>query len=336
VEASAAAASAGSSTTMKATTNKFELKMGLATREAYGQALAELGAKNPNVVALDADLAKSTFSAKFAEKFPDRFYTAGIAEANMVGIASGLALAGKIPFASSFAVFLCDKAYDQLRMCVAYPKVNAKFVGSHGGISIGEDGPSQQSVEDFALMCALPGFVVMHPADEFSARALVHRMAEWNGPAYMRTGRAKAPIIYGPNDTFEIGKAKVHGQGRDVAIIACGFEVGYALQAQAQLEEEGIAARVVDMHTIKPIDDGAVAKAASECGAIVTAEEHLLDGGLGSQVARSAAKSHPVPMEFVGIQNTYAESGTPDQLMNKYGLTAPYIVEAVKRVLKRK
>ena len=324
------------SAAMKATTSKFELKMGVATREAYGQALAELGAKNPNIVALDADLAKSTFSAKFQEKFPDRFYTCGIAEADMVGIASGLALAGKIPFASSFAVFLCDKGYDQLRMCVAYPRVNAKFVGSHGGISIGEDGPSQQSVEDFALMCGLAGFVVLHPADEFSARALVHRMAEWQGPVYMRTGRAKAPIIYGPNDTFEIGKAKVHGAGRDVAIVACGFEVGYALQAQAQLEEEGISARVVDMHTIKPLDDEAVAKAARECGAIVTAEEHLLDGGLGSQVARSVAKSHPVPMEFVGIQNTYAESGTPDQLMNKYGLTAPFIVEAVKKVLKRK
>ncbi len=324
------------SAAMKATTSKFELKLGVATREAYGQALAELGAKNPDVVALDADLAKSTYSAKFQERFPDRFFTAGIAEADMVGIASGLALAGKLPFASSFAVFLCDKAYDQLRMCVAYPRVNAKFVGSHGGISIGEDGPSQQSVEDFALMCALPGFVVLHPADEFAARGLVHRMAEWNGPVYMRTGRAKAPIIYGPNDTFEIGKAKVHGDGRDVAIIACGFEVSYALQAQAQLEDEGIAARVVDMHTIKPVDDDAVAIAAQECGAIVTAEEHLLDGGLGSQVARSAAKSHPVPMEFIGINNTYAESATPEQLMDKYGLTARYIVEAVHKVMKRK
>lgn len=221
-------------------------------------------------------------------------------------------------------------------MGVAYPHVNAKFVGSHGGISIGEDGPSQQSVEDFALMCALAGFTVICAADEFSARALVHRMAEWDGPCYMRTGRAKAPIIYGPNDTFEIGKAKVHGTGRDVAIVAVGFEVGYALQAQAQLEEQGISARVIDMHTLKPIDDATLEQAARECRAIVTAEEHLLDGGLGSQVARSVAKSHPVPMEFVGINNTYAESATPDELMEKYGLTAPYIVDAVKRVLKRK
>jgi transketolase len=319
-----------------ASTTKTELKMGKATREAYGEALAELGKVNPNVIALDADLAKSTFSATFQKAFPDRFFTVGIAEANMVGIASGLALAGKLPFASSFAVFLCDKGYDQLRMSVAYPRVNAKFVGSHGGISIGEDGPSQQSVEDFALMCGLAGFTVICPADEFSARALVHRMAELDGPAYMRTGRAKAAIIYGPDDKFEIGKAKVHGSGRDVAIVACGFEVGYAVQAQAQLEEQGINTRVIDMHTLKPIDDECLEQAARECGAIVTAEEHLLDGGLGSQVARSVAKSHPVPIEFVGINNTYAESGTPDELMDKYGLTAPYIVAAVKRVLKRK
>ncbi|HZU31917.1 MAG TPA: transketolase C-terminal domain-containing protein [Candidatus Angelobacter sp.] len=315
---------------------KFQLKMGVATREAYGQALVELGKSNPDVVVLDADLAKSTFSAKFQKEFPDRFFSVGIAEANMVSIASGLALSGKLPFASSFAVFLCDKGYDQLRMCVAYPGVNAKFVGSHGGISIGEDGPSQQAVEDYALMCALAGFVVLNPSDEFCARALVHRMAEHVGPVYMRTGRPKAPVIYGANDTFEIGKAKQHGDGRDVAIIACGLEVGYALEAQAQLAEEGIHARVLDMHTIKPIDEAAIAKAAEECGAIVTAEEHLLDGGLGSQVARAVAKSRPVPMEFVGVQNTYAESATPEQLMEKYGLTAPFIVKAVKAVLKRK
>ena len=316
--------------------SKFELKMGVATREAYGQALVELGKKNPNVVALDADLAKSTFSAKFQKEFPDRFFTCGIAEANMVGIAGGLALSGKLPFASSFAVFLCDKGYDQLRMCVAYPGVNAKFVGSHGGISIGEDGPSQQAVEDYAIMCALAGFVVLSPSDEFCARALVHRMAEHVGPVYMRTGRAKAPIIYGANDTFEIGKAKQHGDGRDAAIVACGFEVGFALQAQAALAEEGIKVRVLDMHTIKPIDEAAIAQAAKECGAIVSAEEHLLDGGLGSQVARAVAKTHPVPMEFVGVRNTYAESATPEQLMEKYELTAPFIANAVRAVLKRK
>lgn len=322
--------------TLPNTRPKFELKMGAATREAYGQALVELGRKNPNVVALDADLAKSTFSAKFQKEFPDRFFTCGIAEADMVGIAGGLALAGKLPFASSFAVFLCDKGYDQLRMCIAYPGVNAKFVGSHGGISIGEDGPSQMAVEDYALASALAGFVVLSPSDEFCARALVHRMAEHAGPVYMRTGRPKALIIYGPDDTFEIGKAQQHGNGRDVAIIACGLEVGHALQAQAQLADEGTHARVLDMHTIKPVDEPAVAQAARECGAIVTAEEHLLDGGLGSQVARAVARTCPVPMEFVGIKDTYAESATPDQLMEKYGLTAPHIVKAVKEVMKRK
>ncbi|MGH9556958.1 MAG: transketolase family protein, partial [Terriglobales bacterium] len=219
---------------------------------------------------------------------------------------------------------------------VAYPRVNAKFCGSHGGISIGEDGPSQQSIEDIALMCGLAGFVVLLPSDEFCARALVHRMAEHVGPVYMRTGRAKSPIIYGPDDTVEIGKAKVHGSGRDVAIVACGFEMQYARHAQFLLEDEGIAARVVDMHTIKPLDEEAVAHAARECGAIVTAEEHLLDGGLGSQVARAVGQHCPVPMEFVGVQNTYAESATPEQLMEKYGLTTPNIVSAVKRVMKRK
>ena len=323
----------GTTTTVK---TKFELKMGVATREAYGQALAELGKANPNIVVLDADLSKSTYSAKFEKQFPERFFTIGIAEANMVGIASGLALSGKIPFASSFAVFICDKVYDQLRMSVAYPHVNAKFCGSHGGISIGEDGPSQMAIEDYALICALPGFTVLVPADEFAGRALVKAMAEHNGPVYMRTGRPKAPIVYGANDTFQIGKANVHGDGSDVAIIACGLLVAQALVAQSQLEEEGISVRVIDMHTLKPLDEETVAQAARHCGAIVTAEEHVLEGGLGSLVANAAALSHPVPMEFVGIQNTYAESGTPDQLMEKYGLTAPHIIAAVKRVLKRK
>ncbi|HYG97860.1 MAG TPA: transketolase C-terminal domain-containing protein [Terriglobales bacterium] len=315
---------------------KFEYKLGMATREAYGQALAEVGRTHPELVVLDADLAKSTYSVKFGKEFPDRFFTVGIAEANMVGIAGGLALSGKIPFASSFAVFLCDKGYDQLRMSIAYPHVNAKFVGSHGGISIGEDGPSQMSIEDYALMCALPGFVVLSPSDEFCTRALVHRMAEHVGPCYMRTGRPKVPIIYSAEDDFEIGKAKVHGQGKDVAIVACGLEVGQALLAKSQLEQEGISARVLDMHTLKPLDSQAIDSAARECGAIVTAEEHVLDGGLGSVVARAVANLHPVPMEFVGIADTYAESATPDELLEKYGLTSRHIVKAVKRVLERK
>jgi transketolase len=318
------------------TATKLELKMGQATREAYGQALVELGRTNPNVIALEADLSKSTYSMKFGKEFPDRFFEIGIAEANMAGIAGGLASCGKIPFASSFAVFLCDKAYDQMRMAVAYPNTNAKFVGSHGGISIGEDGPSQMAVEDYALMCALPGFVVMSPSDEFCTRALVHRMAEHVGPCYIRTGRPKVAVIYGPDDKFEIGKAKVHGDGKDVAIVACGIEVAQALMAQAELQDAGISARVIDMHTLKPLDEQVLEKAARECGAIVCAEEHLFDGGLGSRVAQALAKSKPVPMEFVGINNTYAESGSPDELIEKYGLTAPYLTAAVKKVLTRK
>ena len=318
------------------TKTRIELKMGMATREAYGIALAELGKKNPNVVALDADLTKSTFSAKFAKEFPDRFWTVGIAEANMVSIACGLASAGKIPFASSFAVFIVDKGYDQLRVGAAYPHENAKFVGSHSGISIGEDGPSQMSVEDIALTCALPGFVVLCPADEWSTRKLVHQMAEHKGPMFLRTGRPKAAIVYSESDFFEIGKAKIHGSGKDVAIIACGNELRYALEAQAELADEGVNARVIDMHTLKPIDEDAINTAARECGAIVTAEEHLLDGGLGSRVASVLTRNKPVPMEMVGIVNTYAESGLPDELMEKYGLTTPYIVKAVKAVLKRK
>jgi len=318
------------------TARQYQPKMGVATREAYGQALAELGKENANIVVLDGDLAKSTFSATFGKQFPDRFFNVGIQEANLVGLAAGAALAGKLPFASSFAVFLADKGYDQLRMCVAYPQVNAKFVGSHGGISIGEDGPSQQSVEDYALMCALPGFTVLSPSDEFETRALVRLMAEHDGPVFMRTGRAKAPIIYGSEEKFEIGRAKVLGKGRDVAIVACGFEVSYSLDAQARLAGEGIDARVIDMHTLKPLDEETLSMAARECGAMVSAEEHLLDGGLGSRVAAAVSRSHPVPIEFVGINNTYAESGTPDELMEKYGLTAPFIVDAAKRAVARK
>ncbi|SRR5579871_2481574 len=315
---------------------KFELKMGAATRDAYGKALAELGRTNPNVVVLDADLAKSTKTNVFAKEFPNRFFTCGIAEADMVGIAGGLAEAGKIPFASSFSVFLMCKGFDQMRVAVALPKVNAKFVGSHGGISIGEDGPSQMSVEDYALACGLAGFSVMSPADEVSTRALVFRAAEHKGPIYMRVGRPKVPVIYdAKDDNFQIGKARVLIEGSDVALIGCGIMTAECLRAAETLAAEGISAMVVDMHTLKPLDTAAVA-AACRTGAIVTAEEHLLDGGLGSQVARAAAATSPVPIEYVGIHDTYAESATPEELLEKYGLTAKEVVAAARRVLKRK
>jgi transketolase len=308
----------------------------MATRDAYGKALVELGRLRPEVVVLDADLSKSTKTVEFAKQFPERFFKAGIAEANMVGIAGGLALSGKIPFASSFACFLMDKGFDQLRIAVAYPGANAKFVASHGGISIGEDGPSQQSVEDYALACALPGFVVASPADQTATRALVFRAAQHLGPVYMRVGRPKVPVIYtDPNEEFEFGRAKLLMDGGDVTLIGCGIEVAECLKAAETLAGEGIAARVLDMHTLKPLDDEAVLAAARDTGALVTAEEHLLDGGLGSRVALSAARQRPVPMEFVGIRNTYAESGTPEQLLEKYGLTARYIAEAARRAVRR-
>ncbi len=311
--------------------------MGMATREAYGKALVEVGHAYPNVVVLDADLSKSTKTGLFAKQFPDRFFTCGIAEANMVGIAGGLALAGKIPFASTFACFLMDKAFDQLRIAVAFPRANAKFVASHGGISIGEDGPSQQSVEDYALACALPGFVVASPSDETATRALVFRAVEHVGPVFLRVGRPKVPILYtDPHESFQFGQAKMLMDGSDLTLIGCGLMVAECIKAAETLAQSGVSARVLDMHTLKPLDRDAVAAAGRETGAIVVAEEHLLDGGLGSQVARAAGELAPVPMEFVGINNTYAESGTPEQLLEKYGLTARHIVAAAQRVLKRK
>lgn len=315
---------------------RFELKLGAATRDAYGKALVELGRRNPNVVTLDADLSKSTKTVLFAKEFPDRFFTCGIAEADMVGIAGGLASSGKIPFVSSFACFLLCKAFDQMRIAVAYPQMNVKFVASHGGISIGEDGPSQMSVEDYALACGLPGFVVVSPADEVATRALVFRAVEHFGPIYMRVGRPRVPVIYANgDDDFAFGKARVLIEGRDVALIGCGLMVAECIRAAEILAAEGASAMVVDMHTIRPLDREAVA-AACRTGAIVTAEEHLLDGGLGSHVARAVAEISPVPVEFVGLDNTYAESGTPEQLLEKYGLTRRHIAAAARRVLGRK
>ena len=314
----------------------MEKKLGLATRDAYGQALAELGRKNPKIVVLDADLAVSTKTVLFAKEFPDRFINVGISEANMVGLAGGLAHSGKIPFISSFSCFLTCKGYDQLRMAVALPHTNVKVVTSHGGISVGEDGSSQQSIEDVALMTSLPGFAVILPADEFSTRALVTAAAEMVGPVYIRTGRPKAPIIYDAASSFKIGKGVLLKKGADITLIANGLLVWEALAAAEQLEQEKISAAVVDMHTVKPLDAELIQAQARATGAIVTAEEHQIWGGLGSAVAKVVAERCPVPMEFVAIQDTYAESGKPDELMAKYGLTARNIVEAARRALKRK
>jgi transketolase len=315
---------------------KLEFKLGMATREAFGRSLAELGKENQEIVVLDADLSKSTYTHLFAKEFPERFFSCGISEANMVSIAAGLAASGKIPFVSSFACFLICKGFDQFRMSVAYPGFNVKAVGTHSGISIGEDGPSQQGIEDIALVCALPGMIVAAPADEVATRALVQRAVEHKGPVYLRTGRPKAPILYSNEEDFRFGVAKKLADGTDVAVLAYGLEVAEALKAADICQAEGISVRVLDVHTIKPLDEEAILSAARECGAIVTAEEHLLDGGFGSRVAALVGEHCPAPLERIGIRDTYAESGTPAELMDKYGLTAPHIVAAIRRVLKKK
>jgi transketolase len=321
---------------MTPTKPKFELKLGMATREAFGKALVTAGRQNKDIVVLDADLSKSTYTSLFHHEFPDRFVSCGIAEANMVAIAGGLAYAGKIPVASSFSCFLINKGFEQLRVAVAYPKLNAKFVGTHSGISIGEDGPSQMSVEETGLACSLPGFVVISPADEGATTALVLAAIAYVGPVFIRTGRMKAPIIYAPDQKFQIGKAIEVIDGRDVTVIATGILVAEAIRAQETLDAEGISVRVIDIHTVKPIDREEIRRAATETGAIVVAEEHLVDGGLGVRVAQVVAQTQPCPMEFVGIQDTYAESATPEQLLDKYGLVARDIVAAIRRVLARK
>ena len=314
---------------------KYELKLGLATREAFGQALVELGRSNPNVVALDADLSKSTFTAPFGKEFPERFLECGIAEANMIAIGAGLASAGKIPFAASFSAFAMNKGFEQLRVTVAFPNVNLKIVGTHSGISIGEDGPSQMSIEDLSLACSLPGFTVLSPADEVSMSKLVKAAAAHVGPVFIRAGRSKAAVIYGVGQEFTIGTAVELVEGSDVTLMATGLLVAESIRAAEMLEAEGISARVLDLHTIKPLDREAIERAARETGAIVVSEEHLADSGLGVRVAQVVSQTHPAPMEFVGVY-TYAESGSPDELLDKYGLRARDVAAAARRAVARK
>jgi transketolase len=314
---------------------KFELKMGMATREAFGKTLAKLGAENKDIVVCDADLSKSTYTSFFAKDFPDRFFECGIAEADMTSIGAGLASAGKIPFISSFSVFQLNKGFEQLRVNVAYPNRNVKVVGTHSGISIGEDGPSQMSIEDLGLACSLPGFTVFNPADEVATAALVRAAAAMEGPVFLRAGRMKTPIIYQPDQQFSIGKAIELTHGSDATVMATGLLVAEALRAQETLENEGINIRVIDIHTIKPLDRDAIARAAAETKAIVVAEEHLSDSGLGVRVAQVVAETNPCIMEFVGL-TTYAESGTPEELLDKYGLLARDVIAAVRRAIARK
>jgi transketolase len=317
-----------------ATKTKFEVTLGPATREAFGKTLLELGRENKDIVVCDADLSKSTYTHYFAKEFPERFFSCGIAEANMVALGAGLSSSGKIAFVSSFSAFVLNKGFEQLRVTVAYPNVNVKVVGTHSGISIGEDGPSQMSIEDLALAGALPGFAVLSPADGVSMAWAVRAAASHVGPVFIRAGRAKAPVIYRADQRFEWGRAVEVAAGKDIALIATGLLVAEALLAADILEAEGVSTSVIDMLSIKPIDREAIEKAAGT-GAIVVAEEHLADCGLGVRVAQAVAETRPCVMEFVGLSD-YAESGSPDALLDKYGMRAANIVAAARRALKRK
>jgi len=311
----------------------MQKKLGKATRDAYGQALVEIGKTNQDVVVLDADLSKSTKTCLFGEAYPDRFFNVGIQEANLVGVASGLAACGKIPFISSFASFLVCKGYDQLRMGVAFSELGVKVVASHGGISVGEDGASQMAIEDIALAVTMPKFSVIVPCDEVSTRAIIEETSQTREPVYIRTCRPKAPVVYDEKAKFKIGKGVKLREGKDVTIFALGLLVFEALQAAEDLEKLGIGAGVVDLHTVKPLDTELILKEARKTGHLVVAEEHQIWGGLGSAIATFLGKEAPCKMEFVAVQDTYAESGKPDELLEAYKLTAPHIADAAKRVL---
>lgn len=308
----------------------------IATRDAYGKALVKLGAINPNVVVLDADLSKSTKTHDFMKNYPERFFNMGIAEQNLMGTAAGLAASGKVAYASTFAVFATGRAFEQVRNSIAYNKLNVKIAATHAGLTVGEDGASHQSIADIAVMRALPNMTVIVPADGIETEKAVLKAAELEGPVYIRLGRSAVPVLYDEGYEFEVGRASVLRQGSDATIMACGIMVTEALQAAEALQEEGISAGVINVSTVKPIDAATVVAAAQATGAVVTAEEHSIIGGLGSAVAEVLAENYPVPLERVGVQDTFGESGKPQELLEKYGLTAAKIREAVHKVLKRK
>ncbi len=308
----------------------------IATRTAYGKTLLELGEKNPSVVVLDADLSKSTTTGEFGKKFPKRFFNMGVAEANMMNTAAGLATCGKIPFVSTFCIFAVGRAWEQVRNTVTYCSLNVKIVATHSGVAVGPDGASHQAIEDIAITRAIPTMTVIEPCDAVETRKAILAAAEHQGPVYIRLGRAPVPVITKPEDPYEIGRAVLLKKGEDVSIVACGALVSNALDAADILTAEGIKAAVINMHTLKPIDKEILIKAARETGAIVTAEQHVLDGGLGSAVAAVLAQDYPTPMEFIGIDNRFGQSGEPDVLFEHYHLTVQDIVNAVKRAIKRK
>ena len=308
----------------------------VSTRETYGKTLVELGRQNPNIIVLDADLSPSTMTHYFAKEFPDRFFDCGLEEQNMIGIAAGLAASGKTVFASTFAVFAASKCFDQLRMCLSQPNLNAKIVATHGGISVGEDGASHHAIEDLALYCALPNFTVIVPADAIETAETIKAAANGCGPFYIRLSRPKTPIIYPESYRFTLGKGVTMRQGGDATVIAAGIMVAKALEAADILAKQGIDCRIVNMPTLKPLDEEILVKAGAETGAVVVAEEHLAHGGLGSRVAQVLAREKPVPMSFVNLGDRHASSGKAEELLQRYKLTAKDIEEAVKQVIKRK
>jgi transketolase len=307
-----------------------------ATRDAYGKALVELGQLHDNIVVLDADLSKSTKTADFAKAFPERFINAGIAEQNMVGMAAGLAAAGKVVFASSFAIFATGRAFEQVRNSLAYANLNVKICATHSGITVGEDGGSHQSVEDIAVMRSIPNLSVIVPADGVSTRLALFRLYEQPGPVYLRLGRPALPLLYKDDTDFQIGRGIELRQGRDATVIACGGMVSLALEACRILAEEGIQVSLVDMHTIKPLDQDLIIRKAKETGAILTVEEHNIIGGLGGAVCEAVSENYPIPVKRMGIEDVFGQSGKPDELMQYYGLTVDKIVQNIRLLLKKK
>ncbi len=302
-----------------------------ATREAYGETLLELGKKRPDIVALDADLSGSTRTGKFAKEFPDRFFNMGIAEQDMIGTAAGLALTGKVPFASTFAVFETGRAWDQIRLTVCYSNTNVKLVATHGGITVGEDGASHQALEDIALMRALPNMMVIVPADASETASAINAAADHKGPVYVRLGRAKVPYVMPDDYKFTPGKAFVFHIGKDATIIAAGIMVDIAKKAAKILSGDGIDTGVVNMSTIKPLDEETLLSAAKTSGIIITAEEHSVIGGLGGSVCEFLSENYPVTVKRIGIRDTFGCSGSPEDLLRRYGITADDIVETVKK-----
>ena len=309
----------------------------IATREAYGKSLARMGQENKNIVVLDADLSKSTKTAEFKKVCEDRFLNMGIAEGNMMAVAAGLASCGKIPFVSTFAMFAAGRGFEQIRNSICYPKLNVKVCATHAGLTVGEDGASHQAIEDISLMRSIPNMVVISPSDAIETEAAIEAIIKYNGPCYVRLGRSGVPEINTNSDyKFEIGKAVNLREGKDVCIIATGIMVDAALEAANTLSEEGIKATVLNIHTIKPIDEEAIVNAARKTGLIVTAEEHNIIGGLGSAVAETVTANYPVPVLRVGVKDTFGESGKPADLLKAYGLTSEDIVKAVKKGLEIK